>query len=369
MRRRDFVLTSGSAILTGLATSNLHKPAVGINFELSTSDKDPSKVRSILVDFETLEITPQYLNENKNMNVQAKLEVGNQTKTSDELQTSVKNGTTKQLENDIDPIAIDGINTDNSIRGTVTVLIDHPNIKDKYAKTFTFASGNIPDSTLTQNLVAWYRFENGDARDYTAILNAKFADTTPYNGTANGATYQSTGGVSDFQNGTESGSYLFDSSGDEIASIGTIYDDQRKFTINLWIKPNSPDNIESVINNYEGGSEQSTIRVRKNGEIQWYNRDSSLNSINYKGGTINAGNWYMITAVRDGSETRLYIDTSRVGIGSNSNIGQTVGNNNFQIGNQPASDQPFDGYIDDVRFYNSVLTGTEMTDIYNQTKP
>jgi hypothetical protein len=187
MRRRDFVLTSGSAILTGLATSNLHKPAVGINFELSTSDKDPSEVNSILVGFETIEITPQHLNENKNMKVQAKIEVTNQTKTSDELQTSVKNGTTKQLANDINPIVIDGINTDDLIRGTLTVIIDHPDISKKYSKRFT-----ISDSEISQNGQYHYYGNDSGSLRYNTL-------TTLFEIGSDGFSYRSSSNFTDGQ--------------------------------------------------------------------------------------------------------------------------------------------------------------------------
>jgi hypothetical protein len=144
--------------------SNLYKPAVGINFEVSTPDKDPSEVRSILVDFETLEITPEYLNENKNMKVQAKLEVANQTRKSNKLQTSVKNGITKQLENNIEPIVIDGINTGNSIRGTLTVLIDHPDISKNYSRRFA-----ISDSEIAQNGKYHYYGNDGGSLRYNTL--------------------------------------------------------------------------------------------------------------------------------------------------------------------------------------------------------
>jgi hypothetical protein len=372
MRRRDFVLTSGSAILTGLATSHLHKPAVGINFEISTPDKDPSEVRSILVDFETLGITPQYLNENKNMKVQVKIEVSNQTKTSDELQTSVKNGTTKQLGNDIDPIVIDGINTDNSIRGTVTVLIDHPNIKDKYAKTFTFDSGNIPDSALTQNLVAWYRFENGDARDYASnseFPNTTFGNATSYSGTISNATHLTNNGVEDFANGTQTGAFKFDGQSNYIYNDSfPAYGDEAR-TIMAWCWIANTDSFMNILSLGSGNNSNERWSILlENGTLN-VGLIGQQNDYKFFDAGLSTEQWFHIAFTYDGSGTiKMYRDATLFNTSATTSF-NTVGG--IAVGTIASNDERefFDGKIDDVRFYNHVLTEPEITDIYNQTKP
>lgn len=52
MKRRPFLVASGSAILTGTGFSELQKSALGLDFEIENiPDKNPSNVDSILLDF------------------------------------------------------------------------------------------------------------------------------------------------------------------------------------------------------------------------------------------------------------------------------------------------------------------------------
>jgi hypothetical protein len=64
MNRRKLLLTSGGAIFTGISIGSLQIPVIGINFEISgPQNKDPSKVDSIMLEFDKLELTPKYLDE------------------------------------------------------------------------------------------------------------------------------------------------------------------------------------------------------------------------------------------------------------------------------------------------------------------
>jgi hypothetical protein len=169
MKRRDFIVASGSTVLSGLATSQIQRSAIGLDFEISTPDKDPSKVDSLVIAFEKLEITPKYLDESEPVNVQGKVEVGGRIEKSNEVQTSVVNGGTKNLENDVDSIVLDGLNTSSTISGDVTVSIDHPDIQDSYSRQFYVNGSEIPDSRF-------YNFESGDSSGWNS-LNDLSADT------------------------------------------------------------------------------------------------------------------------------------------------------------------------------------------------
>jgi hypothetical protein len=162
MKRRDFIVASGSTVLSGLATSQIQRSAMGLDFEISTPNKDPSKVDSLLIEFETLEITPKYLDENDPVSVQAKVEVANQTKKSNEVQTSVVNGESKNLENSIDSLVVDGLNASSTISGDVTVSIDHPDIQNSYSQQFKVNGSEIPESAIHQ-----WKFSDGSGTTAT----------------------------------------------------------------------------------------------------------------------------------------------------------------------------------------------------------
>lgn len=174
MKRRKFIFSSGSAILTGgFALSQSQHPAVGLNFELTNiPDKDPKNVDSLVVDFNKLEITPQYLDESQSMTIESKLDISGHEENEPSGDTVfVTNGETKQLSDTIGPMVADGIDTDSSISGTVTVTIDHPDIKDSYSRTFiiTDSGTNTTDSEIDY-------FEEGSASP-NAPWNSWFSRT------------------------------------------------------------------------------------------------------------------------------------------------------------------------------------------------
>jgi hypothetical protein len=71
MKRRNFTIASGSAIISGLSTINLQRSATGLKFQLSKSsiNVDPSTVNSITLQFDTFKITPRYLDEEKSLSI------------------------------------------------------------------------------------------------------------------------------------------------------------------------------------------------------------------------------------------------------------------------------------------------------------
>lgn len=172
MNRRDFIIASGTSVLTGrIGISQIHRPAIGIDFRIETTKKEPKKFDSLLLDFDKLEITPRYLDESENITVQAELDVDNyQPKTSDKLNFSVENGKTEQLSKEIDPVLVEGIDTDSSIYGTVTVSVVHPDIDDSYSRRF-----NVTDTSLS-TLVDSY--EDGNLSEYNIESDGSWSITS-----------------------------------------------------------------------------------------------------------------------------------------------------------------------------------------------
>jgi len=251
--------------------------------------------------------------------------------------------------------------------------------------TADLPSNAIPDSALTQDLIAWYRFEDGDARDYTATVDATFADSTAYDGTVNGATYQSSGGVNDFENGADSGAFSFDGSGDYI-SIGDI-SDSVDFTVTLWANPNSPSQSSSP-------GEQQLVQMNDDGDTskdRWMittidtNGDGDFgfaffrDMVDVGGSTANtiitneqyAGNTYHFVSVTysssDGME--LYINNSLIGTESSHTDTVNSYRGPIEFGRSGDPTAFYNGNLDDVRFYNRKLTSSEISDIFNATKP
>lgn len=364
MNRRNFILASGSTVLSGLATSNLRRPAVGLNFEISKPDKDPSEVDSLLIDFETLEITPQYLNESHPITVQCKVEVANQTEKSNKIQTSIINGYKKSLESDINKIIVDGINTSNSINGTVTVTVDHPNIKESYSQTFGIASDDLADTVAAENLIAWYPFDN-EANDKTAGYSL-FGDSTDYSGQVNGATYidSSTG-------------YEFNGSDSKI-NCGTVPSQllgskSRSFT--LWVK-----HLDTVNQSLFSYGREASSRDGPNFEIYL---KGSLDKLHVRGhyvdtyhsySKVSTDTWHHIAITYSGgaaSNTKLYIDGVDQGMegGYSQSDPWNTDSSDFIIGyGQNYSNKYMNGYIDNFRSYDKELGQSEIDKIITRTQ-
>jgi hypothetical protein len=145
MNRRKLLLTSGGAIFTGISTSSLHNPVIGINFEISgPQNKDPSKVNSIIVEFDKLELTPKYIDDDKDVTVSSSLELDGH-KTKEEINTQVKNGETKDISEALGSMFLDGVSLNSDYnKGKVTVNVEHPDIsQESYEQSF-----DIPDERV-----------------------------------------------------------------------------------------------------------------------------------------------------------------------------------------------------------------------------
>ena len=368
MKRRRFTIASATALLTSTWKPAFDQPVAGLEFSISSPENQkPSETDSILIQFDKLQLTPQYINDDEPVTVQAKLEVNGRIETSNKISTSITNGQTTELKNNINPIELDNITEDGFIRGTVTVSINHPSIKDSYSQTFTISNPSIPDSALTQDLVAWYRFEDGDARDYTATLNAEFADTTAYDGTVNDQTYKENSGITDYNQGVNSGCFEFnggtDSNGKAI-ELPDIITGNNNLSILGWINMNNTSNdnayLISLRNSqyFEIGSLNS----------EWIFKFGSNEQVINKTIDKSSNEWIHIAQTANDTTGTAYINGSEVDTISTDTV--VNGNTNLIGGRgEGNSEQYVDGLIDDVRVYNRELTGTEITDIYNQTKP
>jgi len=229
----------------------------------------------------------------------------------------------------------------------------------------------IPDSVLTQDLLAWYRFEDGDARDYASnaeFPNITWGDSTAFDGTVDGATFQANGGVTDFENGSNSGAFDFDGSDDTIDLNSSIVDAGADYTVCLYVKSNvsNSDPLRNIAfssghtNNHDELSINSTVVGSFDG-----NRISV---------TVNAddGNFHHLACANDNGTHNVFKDGQFVGsftnsLNSDNGITNSIGGRLLQS-NSNFSNR-FTGFIDDVRLYNRALTASEISDIYNTTEP
>jgi len=220
------------------------------------------------------------------------------------------------------------------------------------------------------NLVAWYPFDSAEyggsnADDVTAIL-AGSGDNTAYDGTVSGATYQSSGGVTDINAGANSGAYDFG----QDHFIQTGYDQAKDaFTYTAWFNPDVvASGYSPILGNFEGSSTNWT-RISIYDNEAAFTVDVAGNLVIVSGPTLSAGEWYHIAGVRDSNgDMTLYVDGSSVATGSN--LSNTIPHtNNERIGLRAdgSTVEQFDGTIEDVRIYDKALSSSEVSQIVSNT--
>ena len=246
------------------------------------------------------------------------------------------------------------------------------------------AGPDIPDSVLTQDLVAWYRFEDGDARDSASSAefpDVTWGDSTAYNGAVNGPNYLSSDGITDFENGANSGVFNFDGANDFIdggAISGAQFTSNESFTVTAWINPesqssdypmvispedqSSTNNIWNFLQNDNSGTWTGFMKFRivsSSDFVDLSNMSVPLNEYTHISFGYNASTNEAFEYTNGVERDRINIDFSPVTYPGDWTIG--AGNSSPEYN--------FGGRIDDVRIYNKALTNSEISDIFNATKP
>jgi len=266
----------------------------------------------------------------------------------------------------IPPTSIDGTDiTGATIDGT-----DVQEITVDGDVVFSAGPSNLP--VAYSNLVAWYPFDSAEyggsnADDVTAIIGGS-GDDTAFDGTVEGASYQSSGGVTDINAGANSGAFNF-SGNQGIATTGVpIPQSDVTFSYGGWLFPTSTAIIQAT------AIDLGDNKLRPRTFIQYRGNDEEFSCFADSTGTNNndirvtapVNNWIHIMFVLDSGTMAVYGDGSLV----SSEPGPTTGvtdNLPLHIGRSQDSDHHFDGLIDDVRIYDKVLSSSEVNQIFQNT--
>jgi hypothetical protein len=173
MKRRNFIVASGSTVFSSLVHSGFQRPVIGLDFEISDSaiNSDPSTVNSFLINFDRLKITPQYLNDDQDITITVILKIeGEDISKKKATGVSFRNGETITSEKiysrsgtDISSVLGDGFSTNKSfLTGDVEIIIEHQDISKKsYNESFT----------VTNSRIQSIGFESGDFTGWSGELS------------------------------------------------------------------------------------------------------------------------------------------------------------------------------------------------------
>lgn len=185
MDRRKFLISSGAAVLTGTSLTAINqKPSLGVSFTISGTDnsRDLSRIDSIQVFFETLEITPQYLSESEDLNITAELQVGSsdpKMKKATVSSSKLRNGKTHKLSNDIGSMLVSGLQLSgqNYVSGSVVISVEHPDISERYRRTFriTDSDTKLIDGFEDQDLSEYFGATDRASISSNRVLDGSYS--------------------------------------------------------------------------------------------------------------------------------------------------------------------------------------------------
>ncbi len=177
---------------------------------------------------------------------------------------------------------------------------------------------------------------------------------------------------------------VFDGSNDYIDLSG-MSELTGSFTISAWIFANETGKDQRIFADDQSNSNGFAFSLGDagNGRLRFFSRSISPLSIDTQSAEISAGRWYHVAAVHDASaKTRqIFVNGTAVtltggvtvatytGIWGFDSGAASIGGENNSAGSEAVANWRFNGNIDEVRVYDSVLTASQITTLMNQTRP
>jgi len=143
----------------------------------------------------------------------------------------------------------------------------------------------------------------------------------------------------------------------------------QEFSISLWVKFDNVSGEQGLFNGTDGNYWDNGYGITlKDGRIQGHKNREAEGANRAISTTVPiVGTWYHVVFIVVNTPTPNNIYINGILEGSSSNITPISHANEVKrIGNS-GNGKWLDGYIDQVRFYDRVLTSTEVTELYNET--
>ena len=139
--------------------------------------------------------------------------------------------------------------------------------------------------------------------------------------------------------------------------------------ISVWIKPDTAGDAPNI--GYRPASDNQFVLTFVGGTLYFGVRNGSTANIYTTSAIPNDANWHNYVATFNSGTTKIYIDGSQVAgaqTGTNpSTISSTSGS--FFIGRNGADNKYTDGLLDEAALFNTALSASDVTDIYNSGVP
>lgn len=247
---------------------------------------------------------------------------------SDTTSTTVA-GRSSNMQYDFHVTAVDGAGNESGASNTVTVTTD---------------AATSPVSRWT--------FDGTNATDGA--------------GSNDGTAYGSpTTGVS----GKDGDAWELDGADDRVQVADDPSLDSADFTVSAWIKTSDlSSSSQSTLVNKANWSTKGGYSILDDGQYNDVVKFRVMGSGNYYDITmprsdVNDGNWHHVVGVKDGDTTRLYLDGTQKDTTTGTAFDASA--SDLAIGANPGGGNELQGDLDDVRFYDQALSGSEVDDLSN----
>jgi hypothetical protein len=212
----------------------------------------------------------------------------------------------------------------------------------------------------TNGLVGYWTFDGSDMDWSQASAEARDQSGQGNHGDVVGATVS---------RGKVGQALSFDGEDDYVyVSPDTSYKPS-SFTIAVWIKTNSGDTYEGIVETVSIVGEwiYDYALYLTNGQIRLAlgNGSSQYDVTVSESGDLRDDTWHHVAWTFDRPTNKVYLDGSSIGSPANWDYDIAYGNEGLRIGNIDEAPQYFNGSIDEVRIYNRVLGPTEIQEMYN----
>ncbi len=242
-------------------------------------------------------------------------------------------------------------------------------VADLYNNTTSSVSGSTPSGIYgpTSGLVAYWPLDETSGTTAVELISGN-------NGTMTGGLT----GADTINAPISTGLDFEDSTNSQRINMGNVLNlPSSAITISAWIKPESVNHPDSILDNFISNQGYRLILADNGGsggpELAFDIRDASsafdyIVTYSSPNGSISLGEWQHVTATHDGgANAKLYINGIEKASTSSFSVTRATGSANLYIGYSQNNNSYFDGGIDDVRLYDRVLSPAEVTELYVTT--
>lgn len=202
---------------------------------------------------------------------------------------------------------------------------------------------------LNSGLVAYYPF-NGNANDESG---------NGINGTVTGAT------LSSDRFGIINKAYYFDGINDGI-NYGAVTIPINNFSASLWFNPKAYENSDELLYNSDGSS-GFNIYLQSGYVIRFIivASSSSSNNISLDLGSTTLNRWNNVVVTSENGVIKIFINgvlrATQTGVGGVNSLNTLHSGYDYGV-----NSYFFNGYLDDIRMFNRILSESEITSLYHE---